>query len=213
MALQNTIKSKFKIDSNDGWQLDYLRGFYLLKSLIEKHDQYTFYHSLNVSRYAYIVGEEMAIDERGLQGLKIAALLHDIGKSCIPRPILQKKGPLDSREMAVIRTHSWEGARIVKNISLFREQREAILYHHERPDGMGYPFGLKGEEIPAAAAIINICDSFDAMITDRCYRESMSVARAVRELENNTGRQFAEPVVKAFLNVINNKRYGFKKVI
>ncbi len=135
-------------------------------------------------------------------------LLHDIGKVGIPERILGKAGPLTDEEWDVMRTHPLLGAQIVEPIRFLGEAANVIRCHHERIDGKGYPHGLKGEEIPLAARIFSIVDSFDAMTSDRPYRAAMPLARAVEEVTAGSGTQFDPDVVEAFLQMVERREFS-----
>jgi HD-GYP domain-containing protein (c-di-GMP phosphodiesterase class II) len=137
-----------------------------------------------------------------IESLKIAAILHDVGKIAIPDHILLKPGRLTAEEFAVIRTHSEAGEKILRPILLFDQERRIILHHHERWDGKGYPAGLKGEEIPFLSRILMVADSFDAMTNARPYRPAMNLDYASEELRKNRDLQFDGRVVDAFLKQI-----------
>ena len=130
--------------------------------------------------------------------LSCAFLLHDVGEMGIPDAILNKPGPLTPDEWEVMRTHPEIGSRILANMEFLGDAVEVVRCHHERWDGDGYPAGLLGEEIPLGARIFAVCDAFDAMTSDRPYREALPVEQAVEEIIDAAGRQFDPEVVKAF---------------
>ncbi|MGI6227538.1 MAG: HD-GYP domain-containing protein, partial [Peptococcales bacterium] len=150
--------------------LDYLRGLFIIKNLLDTKDHYTYIHSVHVSRYAYLIGRELKLSEKELQELYLTALLHDIGKSEIPTDILLKNDHLTQQEYIEVKKHVFFGAEIVKDYKIYENLSQNILYHHERWDGEGYPLGLKGKEIPLISRIVNLADSFDAMTTVRPYK-------------------------------------------
>jgi HD-GYP domain-containing protein (c-di-GMP phosphodiesterase class II) len=131
-----------------------------------------------------------------------AAALHDVGKVAIPDAILDKPGPLDEAEWEFMRTHTLIGERILAEAPSLTEASKIVRSSHERHDGTGYPDGLAGDAIPLAARIIAVCDSFDAMTSNRPYRTAMSMEGALSELYNCSGTQFDPVVVKAFAKVI-----------
>jgi len=128
--------------------------------------------------------------------------LHDIGKVGVPESVLCKPGPLDDDEWAIMREHPAIGAQIVSPIRFLAGAVEIVCTHHERWDGLGYPLGLRGEEIPLAARIFAIADSFDAMTSDRPYRQAMPLERALDEIRGGAGTQFDPDVAGAFLDLI-----------
>ena len=131
--------------------------------------------------------------------------LHDIGKVGIPERVLGKPGPLDADEWAIMRSHPAIGAQIVEPIRFLGDAVEIVRTHHEWFDGTGYPHGLRGEEIPLAARIFSIADSFDAMTSDRPYRRALSLDRALDEIRTGAGTQFDPDVVEAFLELIEEQ--------
>jgi HD-GYP domain-containing protein (c-di-GMP phosphodiesterase class II) len=133
--------------------------------------------------------------------VRYASVLHDIGKVGIPDAILNKPGKLDENEWEFMRRHPRIGADIVDQIEGFEEISAAIIAHHERYDGGGYPFGLKGEEIPIEARIISVVDTYDAMTSDRPYRRALSHDTAIAELSRCAGTQFDTRVVEAFCSM------------
>ncbi|MFA5337213.1 MAG: HD domain-containing phosphohydrolase [Candidatus Omnitrophota bacterium] len=182
-----------------------------LASSIEAKDQYTIGHTERVANYclaiAYVLKKRERIEgwEKFLENLKIAALFHDIGKIGIPESILHKETALSEEERKVIQNHPLIGANILNHIEEFRQALEGVKYHHEKYDGTGYPYHLKGRKIPLIASIISLADTFDAMITDRPYRKGMPQEKAIEEIKSVRGVQFAPSVVDAFLKIYNSK--------
>ncbi|MCD6454773.1 MAG: response regulator [Candidatus Aminicenantes bacterium] len=179
--------------------------FHTLKVLVETldvRDIETEGHSIRVVEYAVLIAKEMGIeDPKFLNDLKIGALLHDIGKVGVPDRILRKKGPLTVDEMKAMRAHTVFGHKIISSVEFLKGAAEIVLYHHERWDGKGYPFGRKGESIPLGARIFAVADAFDAMIFDRRYRKALSIREAIEELKRGKGTQFDPNVVEAFLRI------------
>jgi len=172
-----------------------------LTSAIDASDPFTHGHSFRVSRYALRIGRAMGMSSRDLEMLEYASLLHDIGKIAIQNEILLKVGPLTDEEWKSLRSHPNVGADIVEQLKFLREAAEIIRYHHERPDGTGYPRGLKGDEIPLAARIINVVDAFDAMTSDRPYRKALPIEKVIDELQRYKGKQFDERVTDILLDL------------
>jgi HD-GYP domain-containing protein (c-di-GMP phosphodiesterase class II) len=142
--------------------------------------------------------------KKEIESIKIAGMMHDVGKIAIPDRVLLKPGRLTEEEFRIIRTHPDVGERILKPILLFDQERDIILHHHERWDGKGYPTGLAGMRIPLLSRILAVADSFDAMTNNRPYRSAMSIADAVVELEKNSNAQFDPTVVDAFLEIFRS---------
>jgi putative nucleotidyltransferase with HDIG domain len=169
-----------------------------LVNMIEAKDKYTHGHSERVTRLSLAVGKELALDEKAAETLRVAGLLHDIGKVGVPEAILNKPGSLTDEEFALIKKHPEAGADFIKHLEGFEEIIAGIRHHHERYDGRGYPDGLAGEKIPLLARIIAVADSFDAMTSDRAYRKALSVEAALGEVVKNKGSQFDPAAADAF---------------
>ena len=151
----------------------------------------TYEHSVNVSNLALLFGERLGLDVESIEKLKIAGLLHDIGKLKIPDSILHKPTKLTKEEYLVIKKHPLYGVNILIEADFKnKEILEIILYHHERQDGLGYPYGLTENLIPTLAQILSICDCFDAMYAQRCYKNADDLEKIKQELITNAGTQF-----------------------
>jgi putative nucleotidyltransferase with HDIG domain len=168
---------------------------------IDARDTYTAGHSKRVADIACKISRELGYNDSQIKCVELAALFHDIGKIGVPDNILNKPGKLDDEEFEKIKIHSLLGYNILKNIEFLSAALPAILYHHERPDGKGYPEGLKDDEIPIEAAIIAIADTYDAMTSDRTYRKALSHEFAIEEIKKKRGIQFKKEVVDAFIRV------------
>lgn len=175
-----------------------------LVKMIEQRDSYTAGHSQRVAKYSKMLACEMGIDEEYCELLYQAGILHDIGKVAIPDVILLKPESLNNREYALIKEHVEVGTDILEDVPRFKKLAEIIKYHHEKYDGSGYPYGLKGEEIPKLSRIMIVADAFDAMTTSRIYRHKKSVEFALNELEKLTYIQFHPEVVECALRVFKN---------
>lgn len=174
-------------------------------SLIEIKDKYTAGHSKNVTYYTKKIAEKLNEEYKfhlDMNRIEMAAALHDIGKIGIDANILNKPGRLTDEEYEVVKTHPCKGYYALRNVEELKEEREVVKHHHERYDGHGYPDGIKGEDIPIGARIVNIADSFDAMISDRPYRKSLGLEKAVEELIVNKGSQFDPFIVDVFLSIV-----------
>ena len=176
-----------------------------LNAAVEARDPYTAGHSQRVRRVSLAIGRELALSTKQLGVLGTAALFHDVGKIGIPDSILTKTGPLSPAEAAVMRDHVTRGAEIVEKVSSFQEAVPAIRHHHERWDGLGYPDGLSGDDIPLEAAIIGLADAWDAMTTDRPYAVSLSLNDALMQIRTGRGKHFNPAVVDAFSAVARRR--------
>lgn len=172
---------------------------------VEQKDGYTADHCRRIMSRSMQVGRRLGLSPPRLFALHFAAFFHDVGKTVIPDSILKKPGPLTGEEWDVIRRHPVVGREMVERTYL-REAGPIIDQHHERMDGSGYPYGLKGEAILAEAQIIAVVDSFDAMTSDRVYRKAKSVEAAVHELQQQAGKLYREDVVQAFLECLAEER-------
>ena len=172
----------------------------LNKELFLRHD-YIKEHINRVKKYAVELGKKMNLSEKELKNLKMLAKLHDIGKVGIPEEILSKPGKLKKEEYEIIKTHAEKGYRIAMFNPEFEKIAPCILAHHEKYDGTGYPLGLKGNDIPLLARIINVVDSYDAMTNKRVYKGSLSAEEAKKELKKNSGTQFDPMIVEEFLEL------------
>lgn len=171
-----------------------------LAEAIEQRDPYTGGHTRRVLNYSVAVGKEMNLSEEELENLKLAAILHDIGKIGVEDRILRKEGPLTNEEFEEMKKHPEIGAEIIRHISSLKGVIPGILYHQERYDGKGYPSGISNGNIPISARIIAVCDTFDAMTTDRPYRKGLGVEKALEELKKFAGIQFDPDVVNGFIS-------------
>jgi len=171
-----------------------------LSQAIEARDPLSSGHAARVSVMAEVVAARLGWDDADVDILRMAAALHDVGKLAVPERILRKPGPLDQDELATMRRHPEEGARMVASHRSFKLVVPAVLYHHERWDGGGYPVGIEGEGIPPEARVLAVVDAFDAMTTDRSYRRALPEAAAVAELERCAGTQFDPEIVRVFVD-------------
>jgi hypothetical protein len=174
----------------------------MLNRLANAKDPYTGGHIGRVADIASAVGERMGLAGGEARALALAAEFHDIGKVAIPDSILLKPGSLDAEEWIEIKKHPALGANIVEGAELFNRSVPGILHHHERFDGGGYPVGLAGRGIPLIARIITAVDAYDAMTTDRPYRQALSNEEAWRRLSEGSGTQFCPDTVKALGEVL-----------
>lgn len=168
--------------------------------LLDLKDLNTGVHSTRLAEWGMRVGQELQLDEKELQNLEVAALLHDIGKVGIPDAILRKPSKLDAEEYALMKKHPEYGWAVLRMLPGFERAALDILHHHESFDGKGYPAGLKGNETPIVSRIVCVTDAFDAMVSSRPYRAGLPFEEAVRRLLEASGTQFDPVVVKCFLS-------------
>lgn len=186
----------------------FLQTVFALSSAIEAKDPYIQGHTERVTHYALMVAEELktsgkiyGIDpDKLFEDLRIAALLHDIGKIGIAESILNKNGVLSENERKEMQKHPYIGAKILSEVSEFYEPILGVKHHHEKYDGTGYPDALVGENIPFIARVISIADTFDALISNRSYRQALPREEAIKLICEQSGKQFDPVVVEAFLN-------------
>src|SRR5215213_117852 len=172
-----------------------------LKALVqalETRDFETHGHSERVVTFSLRLGYELGLEKEALHDLELGALLHDIGKIGVPDAVLRKPAKLNEDEWAKMRLHPQHGQKILRNIPFLEGAGRIVGQHHERWDGEGYPFGLRGEEIDVGARIFAVVDAFDAMVSDRVYRKGCQYQEALEELERCAGTQFDPMIVEAF---------------
>ncbi len=177
---------------------------------VDAKDVRTHQHSLRVAEYSVLIAEEMKCYKpsqrtRFLSNLRKAAQMHDIGKIGIPDSVLNKVGRLTDEEYAKMKSHVIGGAEILKDFTLVEHVVDGTRYHHERYDGKGYPDGLKGDEIPLFARIIGVADAFDAMTSNRVYRNHMDTDYVMNEMKRGRGTQFDPDALDAFLRLVDKK--------
>jgi len=206
---KDRVASWGEIDASaSGSRLDYAtsgRRPEIITSLcfaLEAKDPSTRAHAERCARYSADLAAELGLNEKEIADLKVAALLHDIGKIVVPDHTLQKPGPLSPDEMEIMRHHPVHGASMLSQVSAAEGAVPLIRHHHEHFNGSGYPDGVAGDAIPIGARVLAVTDAFDAMTSDRPYRTAMSVGEAVAELRRCSGTQFDEVVVEAFVRVL-----------
>ncbi|MEW6515742.1 MAG: HD domain-containing phosphohydrolase [candidate division FCPU426 bacterium] len=177
-----------------------------LVTAMEAKDAYTYGHSDRVTQYSLMIAGQLGLSELDVRELEYTALLHDIGKIGIAEEILRKPGKLDQHEWSVVKKHTILGSTIVRPIKFLNRGEETVRHHHEWFNGSGYPDGLKGEDIPLFSRIIAVADAFDAMISERPYRSSMTEAAAMHELSKCSGEQFDPTVVATFTRALETAR-------
>lgn len=165
----------------------------------------TYQHSVRVAKTAQQLAEYMGISEHNKERLVKGCYLHDIGKSALPSELLEKKEALTSKDWNLIKHHPLDGARIAWENGFEDEVIEIILFHHERWDGTGYPFGLKETETPILSRICSVIDAFDSMVNDRSFRKGLGLQTALSELRNGASAQFDEQCVDTFIRWAENE--------
>ncbi|WP_369376488.1 HD-GYP domain-containing protein [Streptomyces sp. cg36] len=182
-----------------------------LVQAVDIKDTYTRGHSERVGLASVLIARELGMAEDRLEVLRFAGILHDVGKLGVPTRLLRKDGPLTPQERAVIELHPEYGHEMVRGIGFLGEARAAILHHHERLDGSGYPYGLRGPQIPEFARVVAVADAFDAMTSTRSYSRARPVGAAVEELRRCAGRQFDPQMVGALVRALD--RHGWHPAV
>jgi putative nucleotidyltransferase with HDIG domain len=189
-------------DAEAQTQAAYLGAIRALAAALDARDPYTAGHSERVSALAVAIGKELELPEPDLDTLRLGALLHDIGKIGVPDEILGKPTALTTPEFELIRAHPVIGARILRSIPFLAAHLPIVELHHERPDGRGYPYGLRGDAIPLAARIVHVADAYDAMTSARAYRSGRLPHEAIAELQRGLGTDFDAPAVHALIRAL-----------
>lgn len=186
-----------------------------LVTTIEKRDPYTGGHQRRVAEYSREVAEKLKFDTYKINAIYWGGLIHDIGKISIPLDILNKPGALTKEEFEIVKAHPVKGYEIISDINFPWPLSDIILQHHERLDGSGYPYQLKGDEIIEEAKIIGICDIFDAMISQRAYRNALNLNDIINEIKNESGVKFeskyVDPCIETFEKNKNSIRSTLKE--
>ncbi len=181
-----------------------------IAGIVETRDPYTAGHQRRVADLACAIAREMNLSEDRIEGIRMAATIHDIGKIAVPAEILSKPGELSDVEMSIIKTHSQVGYEILKGIDFPWPIAEIVYQHHERLDGSGYPRGLKGDEILLEARILAVADVVEAMISHRPYRPALTLDVALKEITENSGTLYDPEVVKACRELFLKKKFRFE---
>jgi putative two-component system response regulator len=180
-----------------------------LATAMEKRDPYTVGHQQRVSRLACAIAQETGFPQEEVEGIRIAGLLHDIGKISIPTDILNKPGRISQYEYMLIQEHPQSGYEILKDIRFEQPIVEVILQHHERVNGSGYPHGLKGKKIMVEAKIMAVADVVEAMASHRPYRPSLGIDKALEEITGNRGVLYEPKIVDACLALFQSRNFSF----
>jgi len=183
---------------------------YALTMTVEMRDPYTAGHQQRVSDLSSVMATEMGFSKDEIMGVRMAGVLHDIGKIAIPAEILSKPGLLNKTEFELIKNHSQVGYDILKTIQFPWPLSQIVLQHHERIDGSGYPNGLLGKEILIESRILGVADVVEAMASHRPYRAALGIDKALEEISINKGKLYDAEVVNACLRVFKDKGFGFK---
>ena len=182
-----------------------------LVQAVDIKDGYTRGHSERVGQASMMIARQLGMDDSRVEVLRFAGILHDVGKLGVPTRLLRKDGPLTPEERRVIELHPEYGHEIVRGIGFLGEARAAVLHHHERLDGSGYPYGLLGSQIPESARVVAVADAFDAMTSTRSYRRARPVSAALAELERCAGAQFDPRMVAALMLALG--KYGWRPAV
>ena len=185
----------------------------ILKNTVGAKDNYTKGHSDRVAKFAELFGNCLKLSDKDMETLKMAAQFHDIGKIGIADNILLKTSTLTAEEYEHMKMHPVIGTNILSSSDIFKSALPLIRGHHEQYDGKGYPDELKGENIPYLARVLTICDAFDAITSNRTYRDGKPLERGVQELEKHSNAQFDPKLAKAFIDCINNNKDEIIKII
>ena len=181
----------------------YMDTIEVLRLAVDAKDVYTRGHSDRVAYYAVKIGEAYRLSNEDLEHLRLGGVFHDVGKIGTADDILFKTDILDDKEYDEVKRHTLKGAHILSAVSMFNTVVPLIKCHHERIDGKGYPEGLKGDQIPFLAKVLSVADAFDAMTSDRLYRSKLDLEDAIKQLNQASGTQFDEEVVRKFISLLD----------
>jgi HD-GYP domain-containing protein (c-di-GMP phosphodiesterase class II) len=179
----------------------FMGSIQMLAGAVDEKDPYTRGHSDRVTRYSLLVAKEMKLPAPFMETLQISAQLHDVGKIGIEDHILKKPGALTEEEFEVMKTHTTKGANILRPVTQLAEMLPGIELHHEALDGRGYPYGLKGDQIPLLARVIAVADTFDALTTNRPYQKAHTPEQALQIIQNLAGKRLDPEAVAALMAV------------
>ena len=174
-----------------------------LTEAIESRDPYTGGHCRRLAEHAAIIATKLELPPKEIEVVRLGAALHDMGKIVVPDAVLKKAGRLTPEEYTIIKQHCYSGGQICKRVGFLMDAYPIVYHHHERWDGKGYPDGVKGERIPLGARIVAVIDAYDAMTTDRPYRDAMPLQAATEILRDGAGQQWDPRVVSVFLDMID----------
>jgi HD-GYP domain-containing protein (c-di-GMP phosphodiesterase class II) len=191
----------------------FMGSIQMLAGAVDEKDPYTKGHSDRVTRYSVLIAKELNMPESFIETLRISALLHDVGKIGIEDRILKKPGALTPEEFEIMKTHTTKGANILRPVKQLREMLPGIELHHEALDGRGYPFGLKGDQIPMLARIIAVADTFDAVTTNRPYQTAHDPLDALRIINSLVGKRLDPQCVAALNTVFDRGDIRIQRVV
>ena len=189
----------------------FMGSIQMLAGAVDEKDPYTRGHSDRVTKYSLMIAKEMGMDPEFLEVLRISAQLHDVGKIGIEDRILKKPGTLTPEEFEIMKTHTTKGANILRPVPQLREMLPGIELHHEALNGRGYPYGLKGDEIPLLARVIAVADTFDALTTNRPYQQAHDPVEALHIIQNLSGQRLDPKAVAALLAVFERGEIRIQK--
>jgi putative nucleotidyltransferase with HDIG domain len=175
----------------------FMNSIQMIAGAVDEKDPYTRGHSDRVTKYSVLLATELGLPEDEVDKIRIAAQLHDVGKIGIEDAVLKKPGALTPEEYEIMKTHTSKGANILRPVEHLKDMLPGIELHHESLDGRGYPYGLKGDQIPLMARIITVADTFDAMTTNRPYQAAMETEYVVKRIRSMAGTKFDPNVVGA----------------
>jgi HD-GYP domain-containing protein (c-di-GMP phosphodiesterase class II) len=191
----------------------FMGSIQMLAGAVDEKDPYTRGHSDRVTKYSVLIATEMGLDAGFLEMLRISAQLHDVGKIGIEDRILKKPGTLTPEEFEIMKTHTTKGANILRPVPQLRDVLPGIELHHEALNGRGYPYGLKGDEIPLLARVIAVADTFDALTTNRPYQQAHDPVEALRIIQNLSGQRLDPTAVSALLAVFYRGEIQIQKTL
>ena len=203
---EKELQKKEKPESNIQKNREYDATIFALTAAIDAKDHYTFIHSNNVMYYATTLAGELGLDDEFVEIIRQAALMHDVGKIGIPEQILSKPGRLTEDEYEVMKGHVEGSIEIIRHLPSLDYVIPAVIGHHERYDGKGYPRRIAGEDIPLSARILGIADAFDAMISKRCYKQAQPLEKVIAILQEEAGKQFDPKLVPVFVKAIEEEK-------
>ena len=189
----------------------FLNSIQMLAGAVDEKDPYTRGHSDRVTKYSVLIATEYGLDEQEIDRIRIAAQLHDVGKIGIEDRILKKPGALTPEEFEVMKTHTTKGANILRSVEQLKDMLPGIELHHESLDGRGYPYGLKGDQIPLMPRIITVADTFDAMTTNRPYQAAMDPEYVIRIINSLASTKFDPQVVAALTRAFQSGKLKIRR--